>query len=75
MGLVRNKIENYFERKLLQCSYTERSVKCRVTIIVYYPGLFTNSNQVRYVCVCVAGWRGGGGGGVKKNTSECKMNN
>lgn len=53
MGLVRNKIENYFERKLLQCSYTERSVKCRVTIIVYYPGLFTNSNQVRYVCVCV----------------------
>lgn len=52
MGLVRNKIENYFERKLLQCSYTERSVKCRVTIIVYYPGLFTNSNQVRYVCVC-----------------------
>lgn len=51
MGLVRNKIGNYLERKLLQCFYTERSVKCRVTIIVYYPGLFTNSNQVRYVCV------------------------
>ena len=74
MGLVRNKIENYFERKLLQCSYTARSVKCRVTIIVYYPGLFTNSNQVRYVCVC-GGVEGGGGGGVKKNTSECKMKN
>lgn len=73
MGLVRNKIENYFERKLLQCSYTERSVKCRVTIIVYYPGLFTNSNQVRYVCVC--GGVEGGGGCCKKNTSECKMKN
>ena len=69
--MVRNKIENYFERKLLQCSYTERSVKCRVTIIVYYPGLFASSE------VCVCEWRGGGGGRwcCKKNTSECKMKN
>ena len=66
MGLVRNKIENYFERKLLQCFYTERSVKCRATIIVYYPGLLTNSNQVRYVCVCVCVCGVGGGGGVEK---------